>query len=62
MLCKRRDGLANELGIEPSLLASKAVLDQVLTNIESGEVPEEVPDLRSWQAGLLLPAFEALEG
>jgi len=62
MLCKRRDGLAGELRIEPSLLASKAVLGQVLSKIESGEAPEEVPDLRSWQAGLLRPAFEALEG
>jgi ribonuclease D len=61
-LCKRRDGLAGELGIEPSLLASRAVLGQVLTNLESGESPEEVPDLRSWQARLLRPAFEALDG
>jgi ribonuclease D len=60
-LCKRRDGLASDLGIEPSLLASRAVLGQVLTNIESGESPEDVPDLRSWQAGLLRPAFEALD-
>lgn len=60
MLCKQRDRLAGELGIEPALLASRAVLGQALSNIENGEAPEAVPDLRSWQARLLRPAFEAL--
>jgi hypothetical protein len=60
-LCKRRDGLARELGLEPALLASRAVLGQALSNIERGEAPEEVPDLRVWQAELLRPVFEGLE-
>jgi ribonuclease D len=58
-LCKRRDELAAELGIEPSVLAPRSVLVQALERIENGEDPEGVRDLRRWQAGILKPAFDA---
>jgi ribonuclease D len=59
-LCGLRDAVADELGLEPSLLAPRAVLGQVLTNVENGKAPEDVPDLRRWQAGLLRSVFEEL--
>jgi ribonuclease D len=57
-----RDGLAAELGLEPSLLAPRAVLEQVLTNMEDGREPWEAQDLRRWQADVLRPAINRLDG
>jgi ribonuclease D len=58
-LCRRRDELAGELGIESSVLAPRAVLAQALERIENGEDPEGIRDLRRWQAAILRPAFDS---
>ena len=54
----QRDALAESLDLEPSVLASRALLDAMLRQAEAGAAPDEVPDLRGWQATLLLPIFE----
>ena len=46
-LCKIRDQRANELGIEPSLLGSRATLEQVVAS------PAGLADLLPWQRELL---------
>ena len=61
-LCKKRDRLAAELGIEPSVLAPRAVLERALASIDRGEAPERVSELREWQASVLRPAFEEMSG
>jgi ribonuclease D len=60
-LCKRRDVVAQELDIEPSLIASRSVLGRALSEVENGESLEQVQDLRAWQARLLQPLFDGLE-
>lgn len=60
-LCRERDALAASLRIEPSVLAAKPVLEQVLLGVERGEEPDAVPDLRTWQAELLRPAFDRIQ-
>jgi ribonuclease D len=57
-LCRHRDVLAAELGIESSVLASRSVLARALDRIDRGEDPEGVQELRRWQARILRPAFE----
>jgi ribonuclease D len=59
-LCKRRDAMAAELDIEPSLLASRSVLGHALAGFENGESLEQVKELRAWQAGLLQPLFDGM--
>jgi ribonuclease D len=59
-LCKRRDAMAAELDLEPSLLASRSVLSQALSGFENGERLEQVQDLRAWQARLLQPLFDGM--
>ncbi len=59
-LCGRRDEVADKLGLEPAVLASRSVLEQVLARLESGEGLDEVPGLRRWQLGLLDPVFRAV--
>jgi ribonuclease D len=61
-LCKARDVVAASLGLEPSVLAAKSVLEQALLAREHGEPPESVPGLRRWQADLLRPAFDQIPG
>jgi ribonuclease D len=60
-LSRGRDCLAAELGIESSLLASRTVLSEVLSNIKCGKSPEDVSGLRAWQGELLRPLFEGLD-
>lgn len=61
-LCRERDALAHSLGLEPSVLAAKSVLEQVLLALERGEEPDSVPGLRRWQAELLRPTFDRGQG
>jgi len=56
-VCQRRDAAAQMLDLEPSVLAPRALLDAMLRRTEAGESPADTPDLRRWQAGLLLPIF-----
>ena len=60
LLCKRRETLAGELGIEPSVLAARSVLGKALSNRERGESLDAIPELREWQAGLLRPLFDGI--
>jgi ribonuclease D len=57
-LARRRDRLAGELGLEPSLLATKSVLTEIQRRLDEGRPADDVPDLRDWQARLLLPALD----
>ena len=48
-----RDAVAEELGLEPSLIASRAVLEGVVTRELEGQPWAEDPALRRWQTELL---------
>ena len=52
---QRRDELAAALALDPSLIASRAVLEEMAKRWEAGEDPWGVDDLRQWQLGLLRP-------
>ena len=51
----RRDALARELDLEPSLLASRGLLESIVSRLERGKDWRTIPDLRSWQAELIKP-------
>ena len=57
-LCGRRDRLAEQLDLEPSVLGSRATLEQLLDAQDAGESPSAVPELRSWQVEILSPLLE----
>jgi ribonuclease D len=59
-LSSERDAVARRLGIEPATLASRAVLERMVTRLEKGENPTTITDLRRWQAELLEPAVRRL--
>lgn len=48
-----RDAVAKELALDPSVIASRAVVEEMATRILAGDDPFAVSDLRAWQAGLL---------
>jgi ribonuclease D len=52
---KARDAAAGELTLDPSILASRAVIEDMATRIHAGEDPFGASELRSWQAALLRP-------
>ena len=52
-----RDRLAEELDLDPSLLAPRGTLEAVVARELAGEPPASVPELRGWQAALLLPVW-----
>lgn len=56
-LCQGRDVLAERLGIEPPVLASKAGVAEALDALERKESPDGSGPLRRWQARLLQPVF-----
>jgi len=58
-LCRGRDALAEQLGIEPPVLASKAGVAEALDAVERNELPDGSGPLRRWQARLLAPLFGA---
>jgi len=51
----KRDELGQNLGLDPSLIASRAVMEEMAKRYVAAEDPWSVPDLRSWQAQLLRP-------
>lgn len=57
-LRRRRDGVAAELGLEPSLLASRAVLESIAGRQAHGEDWRGTEGLRSWQILLLEPVID----
>jgi hypothetical protein len=58
-LREARDRAAGELGLDPALVASRSVLEQVLGRIDQRRDPAGAEDLREWQHALLRPAIEA---
>ena len=57
LIRQRRDDLARALELDPSVLASRAVVEEMAKRWEAGDDPWELADLRRWQAGLLRPAL-----
>ena len=56
-LARHRDRVAEDLGLEPSLLAPKSVLIELQRRLDEGREPEGAEDLRRWQADQLLPGL-----
>jgi ribonuclease D len=54
----KRDALAARLGVDPSLVATRAMLEAAVDLRERGEGLENAPDLRDWQRELLEPLLE----
>ncbi|HEX4825443.1 MAG TPA: HRDC domain-containing protein [Candidatus Polarisedimenticolaceae bacterium] len=52
-----RDRVAKSLALEPSVVANRAVLEEMARRVIAGSDPFEAPDLRLWQATLLKPAM-----
>jgi ribonuclease D len=52
---KERDRVAKELALDPSLIASRATVEEMARRLVDGSDPWSVPDLRAWQAELLRP-------
>jgi len=56
-LCRERDRVAADLGIDSSLVAPRALLERGLERIDAGGDPTELAEMRRWQARLLAPLF-----
>ena len=59
-LREARDRVGAALDLDPVLLAPRGTLEAVATQQEAGAPVQEVSELRSWQAELLLPAWQGL--
>lgn len=59
-LREHRDRIARDLGLDPTLLASRKVLESLLERTVSGDPWRETPGLRRWQAELLEEAVEGI--
>ncbi len=55
VLLRKRDALARELDLDPGVVASRAVLQSIVTREERGLEPRETPGLKRWQWQLLEP-------
>lgn len=54
---ERRDEIARDLALDPSVVLSRAVIVEMARRWEAGEDPWAAPDLRVWQAELLKPVL-----
>jgi len=54
-----RDRVAAGLDLDPALLSARGALEAVAARQLAGEPAESVPELRAWQAALLLPVWRA---
>ena len=54
---QRRDELALSLELDPSVLLSRGVVEEMAKRWEAGDDPWGIAELREWQAGLLRPAL-----
>ncbi len=54
-----RDRVAAALDLDPSLLAPRGTLEAVAARELAGEATASAPELRGWQAALLLPVWSA---
>lgn len=52
-----RDRVARDLGLDPPVVASRAVLEGIAANLVRGLPPDDVPELRRWQWQLLAGAL-----
>jgi ribonuclease D len=50
---RRRDRVADCLGLEPSLIGPRALLELIAQELDKSGDPTELPDLRDWQWDLL---------
>ena len=57
LIRQRRDELARSLELDPSVLASRGVVEEMAKRWVAGEDPWTVEELREWQTGLLRPAL-----
>ena len=57
LIRQRRDELARTLELDPSVLASRGVIEEMAKRWEAGDDPWETAELRRWQTGLLRPAL-----
>lgn len=51
----KRDGVARELGLDATLIASRAVMEDMANRDVAGDDPCAAPELRGWQRELLGP-------
>lgn len=58
-LREARDGVAGKLGLEPSVVAPRALLERLVRAQDEGLPVDEVADLRRWQRRLLEEALDA---
>ena len=56
-LCRARDAVADELGLDPGTLAPRAALADTLARLDLGDGPS--PDLMDWQIDFVLRALDA---
>jgi ribonuclease D len=56
---QKRDEIAKGLELDPSVLASRGVVEEMAKRWEAGADPWEVGELRRWQVGLMRPALTA---
>jgi ribonuclease D len=60
-LRQERDRLAEELDLEPSVVATRGALESLLAR-GNGRPVEPAPELRAWQRDLLAPALKRIVG
>lgn len=59
---RERDRIAAALGLEPAVLAPRALLERLMVQLEAGEPLEELAELRGWQLRLLGPVIDVARG
>jgi ribonuclease D len=55
----RRDEIARALAIDPSVVATRGVVEEMAKRWEAGDDPFSIDELRQWQTGLLRPALDS---
>jgi len=55
---RERDRIAAALGLEPAVVAPRALLERLLAQLEAGEPLEALAELRGWQLRLLGPVID----
>jgi ribonuclease D len=58
-LCRERDRVARQLGLEPAMLVSRAVIERIVAHLDEGKPIEAIADLRQWQRQQLGPVIDA---
>jgi ribonuclease D len=58
---RERDRIATGLGIEPAVLAPRALLEQVVAQLGTDQPLEDLQELRGWQLRLLGPVIDVAD-